>query len=104
MSDDGKPLSLNSSRLRKSLQLLVGADEALTLSGVVKKDGRFTKEEDLGVIKKPVLLRNNKTILFVGTSKEFNAFYSKNKTKLGPISEMKILGTLMPGYVESHTH
>lgn len=104
MSESGKPLGLIGSRPQKSLQLLVGADEALTLSGVVNKDGRHIKEEDLGLIKKPVVLKNSKSILFVGTQKEFNSFYAKQKHKLGPISEIKVSGTLMPGYVESHTH
>lgn len=104
MPSNSRSLSLKSSRPQKSLQLLVGADEALTLVGVVQKDGRFIKEEDLGLIKKPVLLKDKKNIIFVGTQKEFNSFYKNNKNNLGPILEKKVTGTLLPGYVESHTH
>ncbi len=93
-----------SSNAKKNLQLLLGADEAITMSGVAQKDGRHIQETDLGLIKKPLLLKDNKNILFTGTLKEFNAFYKNNKNVLGPFSEKKISGTLMPGFVESHTH
>lgn len=86
------------------MTLQVGAEEALTLKGVVQKKGRYVEEKDLGLIKKPLLLKDNKKIVFVGTQKEFNGFYKKNKKTLGQISEKKISGFLIPGYVESHTH
>lgn len=86
------------------MTLLTGAKEALTLKGVVQKKGRHIKEKDLGLIKNPVLLKDNKQIIFVGTQKEFNAFYKENKKDFGQIIEKKITGFLIPGYVESHTH
>lgn len=60
---------------------LVQADEALTLRGVVKKDGRYPKTEDLGIIKKPLVLMDEDQILFVGTKNEFNAYYKNHFTK-----------------------
>lgn len=89
---------------KKNLRLLVGADEALTMSGVVKKDGRHIKESDLGILKKPIVLKDNKKILFIGSQSQFNSYYKKNKKQLGQVLEQKVYGTLLPGFVESHTH
>lgn len=87
-----------------ALTLLRGADEALTLSGVVQKDGRHVKEEDLGLIKKPLVLYDNKKIFFVGPQKKFDTFFKSNKNEFPEIREKKITGHLIPGFVESHTH
>ncbi len=85
---------------------LIQADEALTLSGVIKKDGRHIKVTDLGFIKKPWMLTDSKKILFIGNEKEFNQFYKKEMSKLKKpkIKDSSISGLIMPGFVESHTH
>lgn len=94
------------SELKKqsSLTLWTGADEALTFKGVVEKDGRNIQEKDLGVLKKPWILTDKNKIVFVGTKTQFDSYYSKNKKDLKNIKEKKIVGTVLPGYVESHTH
>lgn len=105
------------------IKILRGATEALTLKGVVEKDGRRPLEKDLGIIKKPVIVKDRKKILFVGTENQFDKFYLKNKelfknqqsTKKSKASKSNSKrdehieldlkgGLLMPGFVESHTH
>lgn len=85
---------------------LIRADEALTLSGVVLKDGRHIQEEDLGLIKKPILLKDKNKILFIGVEKHFNTFFKNNKDLFlkKRSKEINHVGTLMPGFVECHTH
>lgn len=96
------------------IKIIRGADEAITLKGVVKKDGRHPTEKDLGIIKKPVVVKDKKQIIFVGTEKQFSKFYLQNralfnlpikgtKKKVVPVLELSG-GTLCPGFVESHTH
>lgn len=87
------------------MKLIRGASEALTLAGVVKKQGRYPEEKDLGILKKPIVVTDKNKILFVGTEKKFNSFYQDHKRQLKQVSEVKLDGEqLLPGFVESHTH
>lgn len=93
------------------LKIIRGADEALTLSGAVKKEGRKPLEKDLGLTLKPVIIKDKKQILFVGTEKDFSVYYQQNKKQFKELEKKRKLkevdlkgGTLLPGFVESHTH
>lgn len=90
------------------VKILIGADEALTLSGVIKKDGRKPLEKDLGIIKKPILVKDQKQILFCGPKAQFNKFFSQNKELFKNKKYVKDInidgGSILPGFVESHTH
>ena len=84
--------------------LWVGADEALSLEGVVKKRGRNVKESDLGRIKEPYILSDRHQIYFIGNQMEFEDYRKSKKIKPSQIKEKKISGHVLPGFVESHTH
>ena len=90
--------------VNKMYDLWWGADEALSLKGVVKKKGRFIQEADLGRIKKPYILSDHRQIYFVGTQKGFETYRTSKKIKISQIKERKIVGHVLPGFVESHTH
>ncbi|MCO5113736.1 MAG: imidazolonepropionase [Bdellovibrionaceae bacterium] len=93
------------------MQVIRGAEEALTLKGVVQKDGRHVIEKDLGILSKPVVVKDKKQLLFVGTEKTFDTYYKQNKKQFKEYEKKKKLkeihldgGSLLPGFVESHTH
>ena len=86
----------------KSQPLLIrDIGEFLTLQGVIKKDGRKITESDLGIIKNAALLLDGNNIIWWGEQKKIPKTLSKIK-KLKEFSAKK--QTLLPGFVECHTH
>ena len=81
-----------------------GIGELLTLEGAFRKNGRKVNEADLSIKKKQALLVSKGRIVWSGTEKSF----SKAKAKQLGVSvskETNLAGkTVMPGFVESHTH
>lgn len=81
--------------------LIQGADEAFTLSPAAQKKGIRPDAQDLGLIKKPVLIVNRLGRLeFVGSSRYIP------KSLIRKIKKETLLpgGVLLPGWVECHTH
>ncbi len=71
----------------------------LTLSGVRKKGGRHVTEEDLGIIQDAALVAEDGIISWIGPRKSLPKTYLKIKK----IIDLK-KQTLLPGFVECHTH
>lgn len=85
-----------------SRKLLVHASELITCSGRAAKRGKEMK--NIGVIKDGAVLINGETIEDVGTSEELEKKYC-SLNDLGDIEIIDCTGkTLMPGFVDSHTH
>lgn len=81
--------------------LVKNATEALSLKEIAKKKGRFPTEESLSSIQKPALLFSEKgKIIFCGPENQLpKKYFSMIKSEISA----KHL-TLLPGFVECHTH
>ncbi len=82
----------------------------LTLQGAFEKGGRKTKVEDLSIIKNACLVCDETSgkILFVGLDSKLNSFlknYSfQNKLKF-KVNEVLLKNkTVLPGFIDCHTH
>lgn len=80
-------------------KLFYGIDELLTLAQVAKKDGRNIEEKDLSIIKQGALAVENGLISWVGKKSEI----PKGLKKKAKAIDLKG-GSLLPGWVECHTH
>ncbi|MBO9667561.1 MAG: imidazolonepropionase [Bdellovibrio sp.] len=80
--------------------LLKNISTLLTLEGAARKEGRRVLEEDLGVLEKQAVLFDKGMIQWVGpTGKVPKALAKKN------VKEIDMKGkTVLPGFVECHTH
>lgn len=73
-------------------------DELITLAGAASKEARQVKEEDLSILKKAAVVVKDGRIAWVGEDKKIPSTYKKLKEK-------SLKGhTVMPGFVECHTH
>lgn len=82
--------------------------EILTLSGAATKEGRHIQEADLGILKDQALWIKNGKILWLGPDRLIPKKIAKtdrsNKTS-NNIKEISAQGkTILPGFVECHTH
>lgn len=78
--------------------LLRNIDEVLTLQGASQKEARHVTEKDLSILKKASIAVQNGIITWVGEDK-------KTPTQFKKLKEISMKGkTVMPGFVESHTH
>lgn len=81
--------------------LLKNISTLLTLQGAAAKGGRHVKEEDLGVHSDQSLLIEKEKIAWVGPTKKLPREFAKKKT----LRELNMKGkTVLPGFIESHTH
>lgn len=82
--------------------LFTNIQELLTLKGAVKKGARRVLEKDLGIIKNAAMVCHKGRVLWVGPQKKL----SKNIWKeFGKPKEISLKsGTVMPAFVECHTH
>ena len=72
----------------------------LTLQGAAAKEGRHVQEEDLGIQSKASMLVDNGRIVWVGPHRNLPKVWAKKK-----IREMDARDwTILPGFVECHTH
>lgn len=84
-------------------QVFTDISELLTLSGVARKDGRRVEEADLGIIQDAVMAVKDGSVAWVGNRQDFAAggapseFRSASSVSLGGQS-------VLPGFVECHTH
>jgi len=76
--------------------VVTGISELLTLKGVAKKRGRKVEESDLGVIKDAALIVDQGQIQWVGPRRRLKLVKGR-KVDLGG-------RTVLPGFVECHTH
>ncbi len=84
----------------KKTQVFRGIDTLLSLQGAAQKEGRHIEEKDLGIIRKAALVVENGKIAWMGTQKSLPSLYAKKKSK-----EVNLdAATVMPGFVECHTH
>lgn len=82
------------------LKLFRDFDEIVTLRGAFEKSGRHIQAEDLSVLKKAAVLVNSEKIVWVGPQGKIPKEFSRKKVK--EISYKN--KTLIPGFVECHTH
>lgn len=84
----------------RRLKLIRDAGVALTCAGVAKKQGRHIAQQDLSFIKKPAVLIEGERILWVGAQSRLPKELVKHI-----VSEESLSGqTLLPGFVDGHTH
>lgn len=79
--------------------------ELLTLDGVAQKQGRFSMESDLGSIKDASLLIESGVIRWVGPEKDLSSHVIKSLVGKTHLEEIDCSGlTVLPAFVEAHTH
>ncbi len=81
-------------------QVFRGIDTLLTLQGASQKQGRRIVEADLGRIDKAALVVQDGKITWVGPQKSLPRSLAKEKVKDIDLQA----ATVMPGFVECHTH
>ena len=80
--------------------LYSGIDQLLTLEPVARKQGRHIREEDLGVINRGAILVKNGKIVWVGPRKSLPKKFHQEEIKEIDLD----VATVLPGFVECHTH
>jgi imidazolonepropionase len=73
--------------------------ELLTLAGVSRKDGRKILESDLGIISKAAMVVADGQIQWLGLDKKIPKHYAKRSIEINLNS-----ASVLPGFVECHTH
>ncbi len=86
--------------------LIRGISSLLTMEGAWKKSGRNIKEVDLGIIPKAAMLIEQERIVWVGPEKNLKAALKELPTKQKKITrEIDVKGqTVLPGWIDAHTH
>ncbi len=84
-----------------NLVIYENISQLLTLEGVVKKEGRNLKDEDLGVIENASVIADpeTSTIVWVGKTNETPKEYNKVVNRFSSVGEI-----WLPELVECHTH
>lgn len=80
--------------------LLDNISELLTLQGAAAKRGRRVLEGDLSILKKQSILVDQGRILWMGPRSRLPKSYAKKKIKVHDLKGF----TVLPGFVECHTH
>lgn len=81
--------------------ILKNISTLLTLAGAAAKDGRRVQSEDLGISLKQAVVSLNGRIDWVGPSQKIPKQYAQKKN----LKEFDMKGqTVLPGFVEAHTH
>ncbi|MCB0420751.1 MAG: imidazolonepropionase [Bdellovibrionales bacterium] len=79
--------------------------ELLTLQGVLCKQGRHPKEEDLGEIKKAALLVKKGKVFWIGSMTQTRSKKFSDLLKNENVKEVSLKDhTVLPGFIECHTH
>lgn len=86
--------------MKRDLILFDDIGELLTLQGVAAKSGRHVEEKDLGLLKKAAILVRAGRIVWTGSQAKLPKAQVKRIQK-----KVSLQGaTVLPGFVESHTH
>lgn len=81
--------------------LLKNISTLLTLQGAAQKKGRHISEEDLGILQNASVVIEKDRIAWVGSHKKLPKEFAKKKS----LKEFNLKGrTVLPGFVECHTH
>lgn len=89
--------------MKNSLKVFENIGEILTLEGASAKKGRRVTEEDLGIISDAVLVSQDGRIVWVGPKAQFKKDILKSSS--GEAEFVSLAGqTVVPGFVECHTH
>jgi len=85
--------------MKSKLTVFRNIGELLTLQSAAQKQGRRVQESDLSIHSKAALVVQNGKILWVGPQKSLSRLHAKHS------KEVDLRGqTVMPGFVECHTH
>ena len=84
---------------QKKTQVFRGIDTLLTLQGASQKQGRRIQESDLSIQSKAAIVVENGKILWLGPQKSLPRIYAKNSKEIHLDA-----ATVLPGFVECHTH
>lgn len=83
-----------------SYNLFTKIDHLLTLQQIAEKQGRNAKEADLSILRKAAILTYRGEIIWVGEEKKLPKQFAQKSIK-----EIKLsINTVLPGFIESHTH
>ncbi len=89
--------------LEIKLRIYRGIKELLSLSGVAQKKGRRVVDSDLGIMREACLVEDQGKILFVGPEKKLSEKFSS--TQLSKAESINLnAATVIPAFVEAHTH
>jgi imidazolonepropionase len=83
----------------KKTQVFRGIDTLLSLQGAALKQGRRIQEADLGFIRKAALVTENGKIVWIGPQKDLPKNFARKSDEIS-----LDVATVMPGFVECHTH
>lgn len=87
-----------SKKTKKSLVLVSGSDEIMTLESAAKKGARGSMAEaDLSVYKKAVMVIDGENIRWIGDKRKLPREFKQSK-------EIKVSGNIFPGFIDCHTH
>lgn len=84
---------------RKKTTVFVDIAHALTLRPAAEKKGRRILEADLGVVEKPAIVVQEGKIVWLGPRRQMPKEFAKQSKEVGLQGR-----TLLPGFVECHTH
>jgi imidazolonepropionase len=81
------------------IRSFIHASRVLTGEGILLKEGRMLKPEDISAIDDGAVVYDEKKILWVGPTRELPKKYQKAKT-----TDLRKKRAIIPGLIDSHTH
>lgn len=81
------------------IRAFIHASKVLTGEGILLKEGRMLKPEDVSAIDDGAVVFDEKKILWVGPTRELPKKYQRAKT-----TDLRKKRAIIPGLIDSHTH